>query len=91
MKEELKSTHSAIMTVDEYIGVAVKRYREKAKVKQAKFAKYLGVSSMQLSYLERGKRSWKVKDLVRVGEVLGFVIQIKDTPIPDQFKDINNA
>ena len=70
------------MTVDEYIGEAVKRYRMKAKVNQSKFAKYLGVSAMGLSYLERGQRSWKVKDLVRVGEVLGFVIQIKDAPYP---------
>ena len=89
MNEMLKSTHSTIMSADEYLGGIVKQYREKNKVKQEQLAKYLGISTMGLSYLENGKRSWKLKDAIKAGNVLGFVLEIKNAPLPAIVRDQN--
>jgi len=59
------------ITIDEYVGREVKHERELKGYKQEELATAIGISTMGLSYLERGKRSWKPSTLEKVAKALG--------------------
>ncbi len=59
------------VSLDEYIGKKVHDLRMERRMGQGVLARVLSISIMQMSYLERGKRSWKISQLDIVSKFLG--------------------
>lgn len=60
---------------DQAIGEKVREIRLQIGISANELARRLGVSSAQMSNLERGQRTWKVEFLQRVARELGTSIE----------------
>lgn len=57
--------------IDLHMGARVKRLRQAQGLSQAQLASRLGWSQGNLSDYERGAGGWRLRDIIRVAEVLG--------------------
>jgi transcriptional regulator with XRE-family HTH domain len=62
-------TTQITITIDEYVGRHVKEARFEKKMTQDDLAQKLGMSFMNISHLENGRRHWKVETLEQVASV----------------------
>lgn len=75
------------ITFDEAVGRKIKEARQELGLKQGELAKILGISHMQMSYYERGKKSLRATRFMKICEVLKKPVEFftgdeKITPSP---------